>query len=234
MTCRISLRELCGELGCDERQIGLWEKAGLSYVTKKGRRGGRPAHLYDREEALRWVSAKGTGKWPMEASRLLRKGEEKPPAEKKKKASAGTRKKKASAAGGTLQDETTNALLVSAEKFRWWSEQESAAGERGDLAAAAICAKQRVEAGKAVAQMQEMVTNQAKEMGVLVVASEMEGRYMKVLATVRNNILGVPDSIMPVMMPFLRDPEDAAKVKELMERKIEDALRHIAGAKGNR
>ena len=168
----------------------------------------------------------GTGNFPLEASRLLKESE-------KPKAKAKRRGRKPAAKvseSGTLQDRLTATLLKSSESFDRWDQGEKEAFEEGNYAKAALCAKNRAEAGKAVAQLQERVTAQAKEMGTLVVASEMEGRYLKVLATVRNNILGIPDSAIPVLMPLLRDPEDAVRVRDLLTAKVEDALRHIADA----
>ena len=212
-------------IGCGRAQVTRWEKKGLPYVTVKSRRGS-PAHIYDRTAALRWVEEHGTGNFPLEASRLLKESE-------KPKAKAKRRGRKPAAKvseSGTLQDRLTATLLKSSESFDRWDQGEKEAFEEGNYAKAALCAKNRAEAGKAVAQLQERVTAQAKEMGTLVVASEMEGRYLKVLATVRNNILGIPDSAIPVLMPLLRDPEDAVRVRDLLTAKVEDALRHIADA----
>ena len=225
---RLTAPELLALLGGTARtQLTAWEKKGLPYTTAKSRRGS-PRHLYDRDAALRWVAANGTGRYPLEAAKLLKAEErgkrtEEPERDTPPEAAG-------EESGGTLSDQLTNALLKSAASFDRWDKLERESFAAGDYRVAAIAAKQRVEAGKAVATLQEAVTAQAKEMGILVVASEMEGRYLKILNTVKNRVTVIPESAIPGIMPFLREPNDAAKVRDFLTGRVEDALRYIANA----
>ncbi len=224
-----SLPALAKEIGCNERQVRRWCNAGLPFTSVKGSHGGKPALRFEREGALLWIREHGSGKWSLEAGRLLAKG-----GGRKKKAGGKTSPvpgpEEKTGGGSSPLAKLEEAFEASSERFAEWNRQEARMMAEGRLREAKLCAQARAEAGKAVAQMQEQVMAAEKEIGTLVEAEEMEGRYLKVLNTVKNNVMGIPESVIPLLMPFLRDPEDAARVKDLMAGKVEDALRHIANS----
>lgn len=233
---RLANAELRALLGCSRAQVTAWEKAGLPFTATKGK-GGKPAHSYDRGGALAWVRKNGSKSFAFKAGELLDKARQTPVEGGGKGAKSGGGAGRTGRTGGeseaesdgekTIVEKLEETLAESYARFLEWNAREKVLLANGQLREAAGCAKARAEAGKAVVQLGEQVTAAAKEMGLLIVAAEAEEVYAKVLTGLRNNVLGVPDSAVPLLMPLLRDADKAEEARQILTRLTEEALREI-------
>ncbi len=74
---RAELLSLVGVTG--QKSIKTWEVWGLPFEIRKGAAGGKPAHLYDRETALRWLRGHASMAVAHRARQVMRDLESKPP-----------------------------------------------------------------------------------------------------------------------------------------------------------
>lgn len=65
-----------------------------------------------------------------------------------------------------------------------------------------------------------------RKTGELVNAADVQRRFVELASGTRERVMAVPNNLMPVLRPFLKDPDDAGKVKDA----IDDAIRHALTA----
>jgi len=70
--------------------------------------------------------------------------------------------------------------------------------------------------------------NYRLRIGELCVVSEVEAMYSRVFIGVKNAVLGIPSSVMPLIVPHLRDPQSAHEISRLLDARCRDALRGAA------
>lgn len=239
---RLTNLELRALMGCSRAQVTAWEKAGMPYTATGGKRG-KPRHSYGKGAVLEWIRVNGSVAFSFKAGEVLDKMKGREDAKEGRTREGGEAEAVGSAGdadagengpgknGGTLLDKVTETLLESHARFVEWNAKEKELLAAGHIREAAGCARARAEAGKAVAQLQMQVTAAAKEMGVLVVASEMESWFLKHVTTWKNQVTMIPESAIPVIIPFLRESEDAAKVREVLRRLVDGTLQSIANMK---
>ena len=66
------------------------------------------------------------------------------------------------------------------------------------------------------------------DIGGVRVVSEVETMYSRVFVGVKNAVLGIPSSVMPLIVPHLRDPQSAHEISRLLDARCRDALRGAA------
>lgn len=65
-----------------------------------------------------------------------------------------------------------------------------------------------------------------RKTGELVNAADVQRRFVELASGTRERVMAVPNTITPSLRPFLKDADDAGKVKDL----IDDAIRHALTA----
>lgn len=229
--------ELLALLGVTGRaNVERWEADGLPFVKVTGKRG-KPAHVYDLERALGWLVVHASARISQRAKQVL--SQEKGRAVEGEAAGQGG----VASAGGTGPgaeggaSSTTTAerglegayrRLEAAEVA--WSAKRDEALEAGEISLASTCGRQAVVHAEALAKLRGLIREIDVAEGKLVDAAAVQGEFMKVLTTVKNNILGVPDSAVPLLIPFLRNPNDAPAIRGVLSKLVADNLRSVSAA----
>jgi hypothetical protein len=78
----ITRTELMGLVGVTgQKVVKTWELGGLPFVKRRGAAGGKPAHLYEREAALRWLRGHASFAVAYQARKAMENLEKEPPEE---------------------------------------------------------------------------------------------------------------------------------------------------------
>ncbi len=75
-------------------------------------------------------------------------------------------------------------------------------------------------------QLEMAALEYQRKTGELCEYALMERKFIELASGTRERIMAVPNNLMPVLRGFLRDPDDAGKVKDA----IDDAIRHALTA----
>lgn len=229
---REELGALVGVSG--KRNFQVWERHGLPYREEKSRRGS-PTHLYEERRALEWLQSNAATDVSSRAKRIL----DGTAAEKTGgKTAAGTgaaaksrvRKTSRTGGGGGKQDAMAAAEAACRrirEDEKLWAARVRSHLKKGDDGAASRCEKNRLMMAKAIVELTAQMMQLKERLGILVVVDEVKGDFAKLLTALKNNVTGVPDSAVPSLIPYLRNPEDANAVRELLTGLVEDALRSV-------
>lgn len=237
MTSRelITREELLALVGISgRRNTQAWEAKGLPFSTKKGRSGGKASHLYEKRQALEWLRDHASAKISQRARQVLKEMDGgNPPEDGGKGEKKGSNPPPAPDRGGNSGSEGVGleaAIRRMEAKEKRWSELGDRYLEAEDVTRAAMCDKQHIAMAKGLADLRSQYMEQERELGTLVNAADVAGLHLKVLTTLKNNILGVPNAMGPLVIPFLRNPEDAPAVVAAFEERLKDALRNTAAA----
>ena len=204
----------------------------MPFSTKRGRSGGKASHLYDKRTCLEWLRDHASAKISQRARQELERMDGGKPSREGGAAGIGGPKRASTplpaAASGAWEVGLDAAIRRMEAKEARWAELGDRYMEKEDVTRAAMCDKQHIAMAKGLADLRAQYMEQEKELGTLVNAADVAGLNMKVLTTLKNNILGVPNAMGPLVIPFLRNPEDAVKVVGLFDERLKDALRHTA------
>lgn len=81
---------------------------------------------------------------------------------------------------------------------------------------------------RALAQTESAAIDYRTRTGELCVKADIMSRYMRVVAGVRNAVLGIPSSCVSMLMPYMRKQNDAPKVQQVIDGICREALRGFA------
>ena len=96
--------------------------------------------------------------------------------------------------------------------------------EKGDISGATVLSERYVHESKTLAALEQAALNYRVRSGALVDRAAMQGVFGRVIISVKNAVLGVPSSAVPLLMPYIRDPEKAHDVFSILDRLCRNAL----------
>lgn len=245
----INLRTLCKLVGVERLTILRWVKKGLPHTREKGRHGGHAQLWFDKESALSWVSANGSLTAGRKAAALANSLHETDTArsspESKKQDSLSpdiSSRTSAPAPESAPSSKRTVAtidmdayrepgLLGNLERLKAQELATSAAliraKQANDTAAVVALSDRHIQETKTLANLEQVALTYRTRLGELGPRQQMQGVFEKVIVGIKNAVLGIPSTAVAQILPYLRDPDDAFKVREILDKVTRDSLRSI-------
>ena len=218
---REQLGALLGVSGAKNFQ--RWEKNGIPHRTRATKAGGARAIIFPKVAALEWLKTHASANVSHAAKKALEGGgPPRPVAAAKAPAPPAAAKTGPSDGSSEWVD---GKLTPIAER---WTALLNAALDEGDTIAAMNATKALSLIADTRRKEEEAERQRKIEEGELVNAADLTGRHEKILNTLKNNILGVADSVIPAAMGLLRESGCAVQLKKLILEKLKDALRSTA------
>lgn len=218
----MSLTAFSERTGASVSTVLRWCKRGLPVQRIPRPGGGRPA-LFFGPDAVQWTAAHGNLTQRRKALALVNKSVPQATAAPASPASAPS-------APGTDADE--EGLIAACERLR---KQELATHKllmstkaAGDLHGATVLSERYTAECRALAHLEGAAVAHRVRIGELVLKSDIEGAYKRVLTGLKNNLMGIPSGVVPRLMAYLRDPNDAHAVRSILDEAIRGALRATA------
>ena len=206
--------------GASEATVSRWIKKGLpcQRIARPG--GGRAQVYFDKSEALGWAVAHGNQT-----------------AKRKALALAGRMPTATDKTPGTEADAKPSTpelpgddegLLPALDRLKT---QELASHRllmrlkaKGELNSVLAVQETHLAEVKALAVLENAAVQFRVRSGELVEKTGMQAVYGRIIVSVKNAVLGVPSSAVPLLMPYLKDPEKAHDVFSILDRLCRAAL----------
>lgn len=243
MGTTINLQELCALVGVERLTILRWTKKGLPHTREKGKRGGRPQLVFDKEAALSWVAANGS----MTAGRKAAAISSQPFAEQPEAAAPAEPVSSPSPPSSSDTPTTTTrkrtpatidmdvvrepGLLGNLERLKAQEVATSTAllraKQANDIQAIVALSDRHIQETKTLASLEQIALTYKTKLGELGPRQQMQSVYEKVIIGIKNSVLGIPSTAVAQLLPFLRSPDDAYQVRAILDKVTRDSLRSI-------
>lgn len=220
----LSMSAFRQKTGASEATVCRWLKKGLPCLRIPRAGGGRAQVFFDPSDALSWVAANGNRTARHKAIALANTTPEAAP-----NGSPGTAAASKPSPADAGDDE---GLLPALDRLRK-QEIEShrlliRLKRKGDLNAVLAVSERHLAETKALAVLENAAVQFETRMGELAPRAEMITAYERIMVGVKNAVLGIPSSVMPLIIPHLRRPESAHEISRLLDARCRDALRSAA------
>ena len=209
-------------VAASDSTLSRWVRKGIPHQKQPTGRGGAPMLLFKLDDALEWIEMNAsTGAATM--ARAARSGKDAntpdPPPEPDT----------ATPDPDSIDDE---GLLPCLERLRKTERETFRLLQRlkrsGDIGGVRVVSERFVSEVRALAAIEAAAVSFRLRIGELCVVSEVETMYSRVFVGVKNAVLGIPSSVMPLIVPHLRDPQSAHEISRLLDARCRDALRSAA------
>ena len=222
MKQRLLMGGLSKALGASERNIATWLTKGLPHGSKKNPRGGKRVLTFDLEKVHAWLAQHGIVTKGMSAAAYAR-------AEDLSTGHAGGR--------DMAIDEALSVepgIVGSVERLK---QQEMATArlmlelKKSKAAVSNIVALQKQYAAEVVALRQGELAalEYRRAIGVLCVFDDMVKAWERAGLAVKNAVMAIGNSSVPLIRQYLRNANDAHHIKEIIDRFAHDALIQVTG-----
>lgn len=128
-------------------------------------------------------------------------------------------------------------LLGNLERLKAQEYQTSAqlhlAKQANNAGLIVVLSERHLHESKTLAALEQAALNYRIRMGELGPRAEMQSVFERVIVSVKNAILGLPSSVMPLLIPYLREPEKAHEVRTIIDKACRDSL-HTASERHTR
>jgi len=204
-----------------EATLSRWIKKGIPHQRAPTGRGGAQMLIFQRGPALEWIETNAsTGAATM--ARAARSGKD-----------ANTPEAMPTAAELPNVDELDGEGLLECLARLQRTERETyqllqRLKRAGDVSGVRLVSERYVAECRALSAIEQAALNYRLRIGELCVVSEVEAMYSRVFIGVKNAVLGIPSSVMPLIVPHLRDPQSAHEISRLLDARCRDALRGAA------
>jgi phage terminase Nu1 subunit (DNA packaging protein) len=210
-------------VNCSPSTLSRWVSKGLPCTRERTGHGGARRLLFNREAALRWIVENASLSSAQLARALTTKATPEPTPEQAT----------ATPDPDSIDDE---GLLPCLERLRKTERQTFLMLQRlkkaGDLGGVRVCGERYVNECRALVALEQAAVSYRERAGQLVNLADVQNTYSKVITGVKNNLLGVPAAVIPLLMPYLRDPANAGDVHRIIDERIRGALRGAAERRG--
>lgn len=207
--------------GASNATVARWLKKGLPCLRIPRAGGGRAQVFFDPSDALSWVSAHGNKTARHRAIAIAN-------------ATAGTGSDDSPNAATASKPSTPDAaddegLLCALGRLRT-QEVEShhlliRLKRKGDLNAVLAVSERHLAEVKALAVLENAAVQYETRLGELAPREEMITAYERIMVGVKNAVLGIPSSVMPLIIPHLKDQNKAHDIMAILDRATRDSLR---------
>jgi phage terminase Nu1 subunit (DNA packaging protein) len=219
----ITAQTLLSLVGCSNATLSRWIGKGLPCTREKTGHGGARRLLFNREAALRWIVENASISSAQLARALTTKATPEPTPEQAT----------ATPDPDSIDDE---GLLPCLERLRKTERETFLLLQRlkkaGDIGGVRIVGERFVGEARALVALEQAAVSYRERAGQLVNLADVQNTYSRVIEGVKNNLLGVPSAVIPLLMPYLRDPANAGDVHRILDARIRDALRGAAERRG--
>jgi len=210
--------------GASEATVCRWLKKGLPCLRIPRAGGGRAQVFFDPSDALSWVAAHGNRTARHKAIALANTTPEAAP-----NGSPGTAAASKPSTDDAPDDE---GLLPALDRLRK-QEVEShrlliRLKRKSDLNAVLAVSERHLAEVKALAVLESAAIQYQTRLGELAPRAEMISAYERIMVSVKNSVLGIPSSVMPLIIPHLRDQNKAHDIMAILDRATRDSLRSAA------
>lgn len=207
--------------GASNATVSRWLKKGLPCLRIPRAGGGRAQVFFDHSDALSWVAAHGNRTARHKAIALANTTPEAAP-----NGSPGTAAASKPSTPTAADDE---GLLPALDRLRK-QEIEShrlliRLKRKGDLNAVLAVSERHLAETKALAVLENAAVQFETRMGELAPRAEMITAYERIMVSVKNSVLGIPSSVMPLIIPHLKDQNKAHDIMDLLDKATRGALR---------
>jgi hypothetical protein len=204
-----------------EATLSRWIKRGIPHQRAPTGRGGAPMLLFKLDDALEWIEMNAsTGAATMARSarsgKIANTPEAIPPAAELPNVDE--------LDGEGLLECLARLQRTERDSFRLLQRLKKA----GDVSGVRLVSERYVAECRALSAIEQSALNYRLRIGELCVVSEVEAMYSRVFIGVKNAVLGIPSSVMPLIVPHLRDPQSAHEISRLLDARCRDALRGAA------
>ena len=204
-----------------EATLSRWIKKGIPHQRAPTGRGGAPMLLFKLDDALEWIEMNAsTGAATM--ARAARSGKD-----------ANTPEAIPTAAELPNVDELDGEGLLECLARLQRTERDSfrllqRLKKAGDVSGVRLVSERYVSECRALSAIEQAALSYRLRVGELIRKADAEGAYMRVLVSLKNAVLGMPNAIMPIVIGYLKDPNKAHEVARIMDSKVRDILRMTA------
>ncbi|MDD2240643.1 MAG: hypothetical protein PHI93_08300 [Kiritimatiellae bacterium] len=217
----LSMSAFRQKTGASEATVCRWLKKGLPCLRIPRAGGGRAQVFFDPSDALSWVAANGNRTARHKAIALANTTPEAAP-----NGSPGTAAASKPSPADAGDDE---GLLPALDRLRK-QEIEShrlliRLKRKGDLNAVLAVSERHLAETKALAVLENAAVQYETRMGELAPRAEMITAYERIMVSVKNSVLGIPSSVMPLIIPHLKDQNKAHDIMDLLDKATRGALR---------
>ena len=224
--------------------VSRWVRKGIPHQKQPTGRGGAPMLLFKLDDALEWIEMNAsTGAATM--ARAARSGKDAntpdPPPEPDTATPGLTMLELSLMPDPPPEPDTATpdpdsiddeGLLPCLERLRKTERETFRLLQRlkrsGDIGGVRVVSERFVSEVRALAAIEAAAVSFRLRIGELCVVSEVETMYSRVFVGVKNAVLGIPSSVMPLIIPHLRRPESAHEISRLLDSRCRDALRSAA------
>ena len=253
MSVPLNTAQLCQEVGVKRLTVIRWVKKGLPCTRQKGGKGGRPEMIFDRETALQWGAANASLTASVKAKALNRQPNGEPDVHSSTESPTQNSFSQGSSSPAVDTSENTKSkrepvrinpeiarepgLLGNLERLKaqeyHTSAQLSLAKQANNAGLIVVLSERHLHESKTLAALEQAALNYRIRMGELGPRAEMQSVFERVIVSVKNAILGLPSSVMPLLIPYLREPEKAHEVRTIIDKACRDSL-HTASERHTR
>jgi hypothetical protein len=218
MRQRLTTKEVIKRFGIAPETLKLWLKAGCPKAGKRklrGKKGGRPANVYDVKELEAWVAANGRLARGLEGEAVR---DSSPPAHEHK------------------HDEKQKIELIKQLGMMGYLErvrqqevylfQKFSRLARGDASGNELSAVARALStkGEELRRAEMTALEHQQKLGELVKLSEAKQLFVSLASACRERIMSLPNELAPVLRDYLRSSDDTGNVRDELDRAIRHAL----------
>lgn len=214
MTPKITTSEVLELYGICPATLKVWFKEGLRASGKRRVNGGL-THVFDPAKLARWCAAHDKHPKGIEGAAIKAAAPDPVPAPSKESAPA-----------RRIIDPPAQLDLVRGQYANLMSRFARLANNNGDNADIAAISRALTAKGTELRLLEMDVLDWKKQTGALCDYAEMQRLFVDLASGVRERIMALPNELAPTLREYLRDPDDAGKVRD----EIDQAIRHALAA----
>lgn len=212
MSQTVTTKEICKQLGIDVATLKRAVRDGCP-VAKRSR--GKVPSRYNPTRVAAWFLTHGKNPKGIEGAALKSAAPAPVPAQSKDSAPA-----------RRVVDPPAQLDLVRGQYANLMSRFDRLANNNGDNAEIATISRALTAKGTELRLLEMDVLDWKKQTGALCDYAEMQRLFVDLASGVRERIMALPNELAPALREYLRDPDDAGKVRD----EIDQAIRHALAA----
>jgi len=213
-TPNITTSEVLELYGIQRSQLKVWMKEGLRAAGKRRVNGGM-THVFDPAKLAHWCAAHGKKPKGIEGAALKAAALDPVPAPSKEAAPA-----------RRIIDPPAQLDLVRGQYANLMSRFDRLVNNNGDNTEIATISRALTAKGTELRLLEMDVLTWKTKTDALCDYAEMQRLFVDLASGVRERIMALPNELAPMLREYLRDPDDAGKVRD----DIDQAIRHALAA----
>lgn len=215
MTRKITTAEVLELYGIDRARLKVWMREGLRASGKRRVNGGM-THVFNPAKLAHWCAAHGKNPKGIEGAMLKAAAQVQPP----------TSPNESGQAPRKVVDPPAQLEAVRGQYAALQNRFVALARANAPDTDVAAISRALTAKGTELRQLEMSVLEWKTKTGALCDYAEMQRLFVDLASGVRERIMALPNELAPVLREYLRDPDDAVKVRD----EIDQAIRHALAA----